>query len=224
MASKNTVIVCPRFFERCTTKAVGGDVCQDVTLIHELTHLQSIKGTLDYATYGIYGVMALIGTQRLDSARNLNHADTYDRFALAARYDPGGRSLPNPSDVSPSQAGSSQVLQHKVAGNEDSRGYWGWDEQDGDMRCVWKDRSQLRQSRESQSRERQSRGGRGRGTPSHGKAYVLALRTDEGCGGSPASKCVSDLTADSAEAFVSAHSVACAPARAARATALGTRL
>ncbi|KAI6389185.1 hypothetical protein MCOR24_010630 [Pyricularia oryzae] len=58
MASKNTVIVCPRFFERCTTKAVGGDVCQDVTLIHELTHLQSIKGTLDYATYGIYGVMA----------------------------------------------------------------------------------------------------------------------------------------------------------------------
>lgn len=111
----------------------------------------------------------LIGTQRLDSARNLNHADTYDRFALAARYDPGGRSLPNPSDVSPSQAGSSQVLQHKVAGNEDSRGYWGWDEQDGDMRCVWKDRSQLRQSRESQGRERQSRGGRGRGTPTHGK-------------------------------------------------------
>ncbi|KAI6292925.1 hypothetical protein MCOR31_010148 [Pyricularia oryzae] len=73
-------------------------------------------------------------------------------------------------------------------------------------------------------RRNRGTGPRGRGRRDTTASYVLALRTDEGCGGSPASKCVSDLTADSAEAFVSAHSVACAPARAARATALGTRL
>jgi deuterolysin len=48
---------------------------QASTTLHETTHLTSVKGTVDYGSYGYNTV------RRLSAAQNLNHADTYTLFA-----------------------------------------------------------------------------------------------------------------------------------------------
>lgn len=75
--SLDIMAYCPLYFTMpATTRSCHG---QDraTTVIHEATHLQQIKGTLDYGGYGYDFV------RRLKGQDNLNHADTYSLFANA---------------------------------------------------------------------------------------------------------------------------------------------
>ncbi|KAL2690103.1 hypothetical protein Neosp_004171 [[Neocosmospora] mangrovei] len=58
-----------------TTSCHGQDQAQ--TNVHEMTHLNQIKGTSDYGGYG-YNFL-----QSLSADQNINHADTYALFANA---------------------------------------------------------------------------------------------------------------------------------------------
>ncbi|KAF5024185.1 hypothetical protein F66182_3699 [Fusarium sp. NRRL 66182] len=69
---------CDLYFERLpasTSNCHGQD--QAGTNLHEMTHLNEMKGTLDYGGYGYNFV------QSLSAEQNINHADTYTLFANA---------------------------------------------------------------------------------------------------------------------------------------------
>ncbi|KAF4948064.1 hypothetical protein FSARC_13836, partial [Fusarium sarcochroum] len=58
-----------------TSSCHGQD--QGNTNLHEMTHLNQIKGTSDYGGYGYDFI------QSLSADQNINHADTYALFANA---------------------------------------------------------------------------------------------------------------------------------------------
>ncbi|KAF3002014.1 hypothetical protein E8E13_008406 [Curvularia kusanoi] len=72
------MVNCPLFFSGLTALS---RTChaqdQATTVLHEMTHLTSVKGTSDYGGYGYNFVRSLSASQ------NLNHADTYTLFAQA---------------------------------------------------------------------------------------------------------------------------------------------
>ncbi|KAH8846213.1 hypothetical protein MCOR06_003562 [Pyricularia oryzae] len=76
------VVLCSPFFER----PVRGDGAaktrwpmQDVLLLHEMTHLASIKLTADY------GIVDHEDLRKLSRKQKLNHANTYAYFAHCVR-------------------------------------------------------------------------------------------------------------------------------------------
>jgi deuterolysin len=70
------MVNCPLFFSGLSALS---STChaqdQATTVLHEMTHLTSVKGTSDYGGYGYNFVRSLSASQ------NLNHADTYTLFA-----------------------------------------------------------------------------------------------------------------------------------------------
>ncbi|KAH7311394.1 metallo proteinase [Stachybotrys elegans] len=72
-------VYCPLWFNNyaAMTSACRG-ISQAGVLLHEMTHLTSIRGTQDYNCYGYNCVRSL------SAAQNINHADTYMYFAQAA--------------------------------------------------------------------------------------------------------------------------------------------
>ncbi|QBZ66574.1 hypothetical protein PoMZ_13557 [Pyricularia oryzae] len=72
--SNNQVFLCPLFFD----KYEYHDLKKGRILVHETSHLPSIRNTMDYDTYGLYDSLGL------SKEFSLYHADTFGWFALAA--------------------------------------------------------------------------------------------------------------------------------------------
>lgn len=74
----NYMAYCDLYFDRLqamTRQCHGED--QALTNLHEMTHLNQIKGTSDYGGYSYNFLRSLTGD------KNINHADTYTLFANA---------------------------------------------------------------------------------------------------------------------------------------------
>ncbi|TLS21447.1 uncharacterized protein PpBr36_10315 [Pyricularia pennisetigena] len=78
-ANQNKITICPFFFQLPATASIYKERSQANALLHEVTHLRSVKGTEDYSSRGHRDIMELTESQ------NLNHADTYAYFVEAAR-------------------------------------------------------------------------------------------------------------------------------------------
>ncbi|KAF2633745.1 zincin [Macroventuria anomochaeta] len=76
--STSQMVNCPLFFSGLPALS---RTChaqdQATTVLHEMTHLDQVKGTSDYGGYGCNFIRSL------SAAQNLNHADTYTLFAQA---------------------------------------------------------------------------------------------------------------------------------------------
>ncbi|CAG9989173.1 unnamed protein product [Clonostachys byssicola] len=72
----STVVFCPYWYTMATSGGCHVDT-QAGIVIHEFTHIPSVKGTDDYGAYGYEAVRALT------AAQNLNHADTYHMYSNA---------------------------------------------------------------------------------------------------------------------------------------------
>ncbi|QBZ64970.1 hypothetical protein PoMZ_06671 [Pyricularia oryzae] len=76
------VVLCPLFFKRPVRDDGAGKTrwqMQDVLLLHEMTHLASIKLTADY------GIVDHEDLRKLSRKQKLNHANTYAYFAHCVR-------------------------------------------------------------------------------------------------------------------------------------------